>query len=474
MKLKSKGGVSLLLMVMLVLSAVILIGCSEDAQEENDAQEESPVEADSEENDDSTEAGSELTPEEVYGLLYDEDYVFVDTRINDAYNGWALDGVVRGGHLPGAVDFSARWLTLEEPLDEDTILELLEERGITEEKQVVLYDVTGEDREAVKEVLTGLGFENLLLFDLNPWAEDEEYPLVQHPNYQLIVPAVVVKAVIDGETPETFENAKNIKVVEASWGEEETSYANGHVPGTFHINTDAVEPPPEWMLADDETLTEFALSHGFTAEDTVIVTSEDYLAAFRVAVVLQYIGVEDVRVLNGGLQAWVAEGFELETDRHDPVPVEDFGAAIPGRPELIVTIPELKDRLENDDSFTLVDNRTWEEHIGETSGYSYHDKEGRIPGSVFGYAGFENAYSMEYYRNPDQTMRNPEILKGLWEGRGIDLEKHLSFMCGSGWRAAEVLYYAHVMGLENTSLYSDGWIGWSMEGDRPFETGQPE
>ncbi len=45
MKLKSKGGVSLLLMVMLVLSAVILIGCSEDAQEENDAQEESPVEA---------------------------------------------------------------------------------------------------------------------------------------------------------------------------------------------------------------------------------------------------------------------------------------------------------------------------------------------------------------------------------------------------------------------------------------------
>ena len=37
----------------------------------------------------------------------------------------------------------------------------------------------------------------------------------------------------------------------------------------------------------------------------------------------------------------------------------------------------------------------------------------------------------------------------------------VSFMCGSGWRAAEVLSYAHVMGLEDTSMYSNGWIEWS-------------
>ncbi len=446
-----------LLLILLVFSGLIITACGENDQAEND------------------EAGlTMLTTEEAYNHLDDDDYVFVDTRINDAYNGWALNGAARGGHLPGAVDFSARWLSQEESLSEDYILELLEERGITKEKNVVLYDVHEEDTKVVEETLANLGFENLYTFDLKSWAADEEYPLIQHPNYHLIVPAVIVKDIIDGEVPETFENAANIKVVEASWGEEETSYAKGHVPGTFHINTDAIEPPPEWMLGDDETLTEFALSHGFTAKDTVIVTSEDYLAAFRVAVVLQYIGVEDVRVLNGGLQAWISEGYEVETDRHDPVPVEDFGAAIPIREELIVTIPELKDRLENDTSFTLVDNRTWEEHIGETSGYSYHEEKGRIPGSVFGYAGYDDAYSMDYYRNPDQTMRNPEILKALWESQGIDLNHHLTFMCGSGWRAAEVLYYAQVMGLENTSLYSDGWIGWSMEGDRPFETGQPE
>ena len=43
--------------------------------------------------------------------------------------------------------------------------------------------------------------------------------------------------------------------------------------------------------------------------------------------------------------------------------------------------------------------------------------------------------------------------------------------CG-GWRVSEILWYARVMGLNDTSIYSDGWIAWSDEG-RPFVTGDP-
>ena len=51
------------------------------------------------------------------------------------------------------------------------------------------------------------------------------------------------------------------------------------------------------------------------------------MAAYRVAAVLSYIGVEDVRVLNGGLAAWTGAGYELETASNKPEPVTDFGAA---------------------------------------------------------------------------------------------------------------------------------------------------
>ena len=140
--------------------------------------------------------------------------------------------------------------------------------------------------------------------------------------------------------------------------------------------------------------------------------------------------------------------------------------------DLIDTQAELKEMLK-DSNNVLVDNRSWDEYIGKISGYSYHDKKGRIPGAVYGYAG-TSATTLEDYRNIDNTMRNAAEIKALWKDAGIDTNKHLMFMCGSGWRAAEVLTYANVMGFDNTSLYSDGWIGWSNDTSNPTETGEPK
>ena len=416
-----------------------------------------------------------ITTEDLKKNVNDDSWVIVDTQINDAFNGWKLDGVARGGHIEGAADFSANWLDVDVEDKEKKLEETLKAKGISSDKNIILYDANGIDAKKVEKYLSGKGYKNLYTYDVNKWAEDESLPMVQYKNYQRIVPASVVKDVLDGKTPETFEEGKKVKIVEASWGEEKESYAKGHVPTSFHINTDTVEPPPEWMLASDEKLSQFALDNGFTKDDSVIVTSESQMAAYRVAAVLSYIGVEDVRVLNGGLSAWTEAGYEVETTSNKPEPVSDFGTTIPANPDLIDTQDELKSViLANPDKATLVDNRTWEEYIGETSGYSYHDKAGRIPGAIYGYAGTTDSNSLEYFRNIDNTMRNFEEIVELWKEAGIDMDNHLSFMCGSGWRAAEVLMYADVYGLEDVSLYSDGWIGWSNNPGNPVETGEPK
>ena len=49
-----------------------------------------------------------VTTADVQAALTDENSVVVDARINSAYIGWTLEGVERGGHSPGATDFSAR------------------------------------------------------------------------------------------------------------------------------------------------------------------------------------------------------------------------------------------------------------------------------------------------------------------------------------------------------------------------------
>ena len=413
-----------------------------------------------------------IATKELQDKLSDDSWVVVDTRINDAFNGWKLDEVERGGHIKGAVDFSANWLTVDSKDKEKTLDKALETKGIEKDKNIVLYDANGKDAKEVANYLSEKGYKNLYTYNVADWAKDESLPMESYENYEMIVPATIVNDILDGKKPETFENSKNIKIVEASWGEESEAYSKGHVPTSVHINTDTVEPPPQWMLASDEDLAKFANDYGFTKDDTVIVTGPDVMASYRVAVVLRYIGINDVRVLNGGNDAWTSAGYELETKSNKPVAGNDFGATIPANPDLIDTQAELKEMLK-DSNNVLVDNRSWDEYIGKISGYSYHDKKGRIPGAVYGYAG-TSATTLEDYRNIDNTMRNADEIKALWKDAGIDTNKHLMFMCGSGWRAAEVLTYANVMGFDNTSLYSDGWIGWSIDTSNPTETGEPK
>lgn len=461
-----------------VLSLTILAGCGGTAAPtaspggSSAAPSESPA---------GTAGFSVATTEDVKSALNDANSVVVDARINSAYIGWTLEGVERGGHIKGATDFSARWLdstysdteNLEEETRAQVLTQYLVDKGLTSDKSVIVYDANGTDAQAVADYLVSQGISDVSLYDVKEWAADASLEMESYSNYSMLVPAEQVKALIDGQTPETFAQGVDYKLFDVSWGEVDNSgYLDGHVPGSVHVNTDWFEPEEgNWMLADDATLLALMLKLGITAEDHIVVTGPEPMASCRFAVILKYMGVEDVRVMSGGWVEWSDLGYEMETENVAPVAGESFGVDTPANPDWIDTQDEVAQLLTQDD-FTLVDNRTWEEYIGESTGYSYHDKAGRIPGAVFGYAGKISSSSVSYYRNIDKTMRNADEILAMWEECGIDSGKHLSFMCGSGWRAAEILWYAQVMGLENTSLYSDGWIGWSNS-DRPTETGAP-
>ncbi|MGL5174742.1 MAG: sulfurtransferase, partial [Cetobacterium sp.] len=138
--------------------------------------------------------------------------------------------------------------------------------------------------------------------------------------------------------------------------------------------------------------------------------------------------------------------------------------------KLIVDEAGAKEVLE-DNNKVLVDIRSYNERIGKESGYSYMHRKGRIPGSVWGKSGSKST-TLEDYRNVDNTMRNGYEIISMWNELKISEEKELTFFCGSGWRAAEVLFYSEVMGLKNNSLYSDGWIGWSANSQNPIEIGE--
>ncbi|HMM20704.1 MAG TPA: sulfurtransferase [Selenomonadales bacterium] len=451
-----KKRIALLIALVMTTTLLIVAGCQ--PQQQSNA----------------PQAPKTISTQELKDNMGKSGWLIVDARQNDAFNGWKLDGVTRGGHIKGAADFAANWLkaTVKDKDINQVLANLIKQKGIDKAENVVVYDANGQDAKAVAEFFLKNGVKNVYLYDVKEWAKDSSLPMESYANYQMIVPAQWIKDVIDGKKPETFAGG-SYKIFEVSWGDESTSYAKGHIPGSVHINTDEIESPPLWSINPDKDLEKFALANGLTKDDTVILAGDNPMASYRLAAILKYLGVKDVRVLNGGFAAWKNAGYQVETASHPKQPGTSFGAAIPVNKGYIVDIDKAKAALADKQNSILVDIRSWDEYIGKTSGYKDLAFKGRPAGSVWGHAGSDPNH-LEDFRNVDDTMRNADEILAMWKEQGITPDKNLSFFCGSGWRAAEVLTFADVMGLKNISLYSNGWYEWSSNPANPVETGEPQ
>jgi thiosulfate/3-mercaptopyruvate sulfurtransferase len=306
---------------------------------------------------------------------------------------------------------------------------------------------------------------------------------------------------------ENDNNGQPYVIVETGWGPAGDAYNNGHVPGAVWVNTDEIEydcfnarndwpvdagepacwdrsttveedaakglgpddtlPRNWWNIYPDEYLLPAIAYMGINKNTTVIVYGEDVTAAARVLWTLLYAGVTDVRLLDGGKNAWLAEGYELETVANARTPVaffdpDDTARSTAIHPEYKVDIPYIRNVVNGTETDGLiVDVRTWDEYIGASAPYSYIPTDGRIPGAVWGKAG-TGPWTMEYYVNDDGTLKSPDEIYPYWNSQGMTSDKHLSFYCGTAWRSSLAWFYGYMMGHPDISNFDSSWFEWSM------------
>lgn len=279
-----------------------------------------------------------------------------------------------------------------------------------------------------------------------------------------------VQSVIDGKEDES----DNYMILEVSWGtyEESPTYQEGHLPGAVHVDTSSVESEPYWNLSEPAVVEKGMLDVGVTKDKTVILYGIDVSEVCRVAYAYLWAGVEDVKVLSGGLDAWKKAGYELEKDMVEPTPAKEFGTTVPAHPEYWLSMEDAKEKLEKDDNFKLVSIRSREEFEGTTSGYSYIDRAGEPEGAVWGHAG-SDPYHMEEYLHDDGTYITYDEMVKLWSDCDFTIDNELSFYCGTGWRATIPWLLCYEGGMEGMTLYDGGWYQWQMEGSNPVQVGDP-
>ncbi|MFN0088407.1 MAG: sulfurtransferase [Blastocatellia bacterium] len=279
------------------------------------------------------------------------------------------------------------------------------------------------------------------------------------PRAESVVSPAWVKARLDAQAARSpGSRGDRLVIIEASWATAAGAkdYQAGHLPGAIHLNTDELENGyPRWALRPASELHRVIGGLGITPGSTVVVYGKQTIAAARVWWVMKYAGVADVRLLNGGFAAWTASGYPAETSVNAPTPVK-FTARV--REDLRATTAYVRARY-RDRQTRMADARSREEHVGATSGYTYVDFKGRIPGSLH----IGNVDDSErQFVNADGTLRDPRVIRAMWERAGlVDDGRETIFYCGSGWRSSLAFLYAWMLGMDRIRNYSDGWIGWS-------------
>lgn len=416
------------------------------------------------------------------------EFQIIDIRSTEEYLGWK-NKKGNSGHILGAIDFPIDWLTYEKNIDNIKIE--LDRRGIDIKNKAVIYSnnsISLEEYVKYKKI----GFEDLFILEggFNEYIKSDG-KVEKLPGYKQYVSPKWVQELINGKSPESYEN-NQYKIVEITLSSETDLYSNGHIPGAININADSLNHivgsrklveydliPMEkqltfWDIPRDKTIKEVLEKSGITHDTTVILYASEKAttAANRAAFVMEYAGVKDIRLLNGGKVLWKLENRPLEDGKVQTSKV-DFGVKVPQNPEINFEY-EKELELIKDPNAVIASVRSWDEYLGKKSGYTYIGEAGDIANSRFAYAG-SNPYAMEDYRNLDNTLFNYKIIANRWKRWGITPDKTISFHCGTGWRASETFYIAKALDWTDIGVYVGGWYEWTKRENSPYkEKGLPK
>ncbi|SDH47788.1 thiosulfate/3-mercaptopyruvate sulfurtransferase [Vibrio xiamenensis] len=391
----------------------------------------------------------------------------IDCRASEYFNGWPEVGMSKGGHLPGAINVRPEWLNAMSASEKQAYL--FEQKQLDASKPTQVY-CAAKKAELLVEQLKDAGFKSVSL-KKNALQENMNQ-LVALPHFEQLVSADWLNRLVNqpAELAALLPKAPKhqFTVIEAGWGAPK-SYLVSHIKGAVYADTNLFESEPLWNQVSDDKLKSAIEALGILPDSTVILYGRDNMAAARIGQILMYAGVADVRLLDGGWDAWQSGEFATESG---DVKAEksSFDSAIPAHPEYVIGLNSAKQLLKDPEHNSLVSVRTWSEYIGDISGYTYIEPKGRIAGAKWGQGG-KNANNLDDFTNPDGTMRAAEEIARKWRDWNIYPDQNVSFYCGTGWRAAEVFLFAHAMGWSNISVFDGGWYEWSMDKSNPTQTG---
>ncbi|MEZ5294184.1 MAG: rhodanese-like domain-containing protein [Vicinamibacterales bacterium] len=229
-------------------------------------------------------------------------------------------------------------------------------------------------------------------------------------------------------------------------------FAAGHVPGARAVRyTQFAVDGPDGLgseLPPLDVLRAVFETAGVSTVSQVIVYGSA-IGATRAFFTLDYLGHPDVRVLNGGLAAWKAEGRPVQVGA-GTASTRGSLAALTERPDVVVTADWLIARL-GSAAMTLVDARPDAEFTGADGGMGGMHPAGHLAGAR--QLVWTDLVSRTGQFLADDVMRTRLAAAGATAGRPV-----VSY-CMIGMRASVIYFVARHLGFD-ARMYDGSIVDW--------------
>jgi thiosulfate/3-mercaptopyruvate sulfurtransferase len=242
-------------------------------------------------------------------------------------------------------------------------------------------------------------------------------------------------------------------------------YAEGHLPGAGFADLDLDLSGPigpqtgRHPLPDPAALLRRLGDWGVDA-DTSVVVYDDLGGAFaaRLWWLLRWLGHRDVRLLDGGIQAWSAAGGALTTE----APVREPRNFVPRiDADAWVSTPDLL-RLLAEGRIQVIDARAPARFRGESE--PIDPVAGHIPGAI-------NLPLQGNLGEDGGFLPAPLLRERFLAAIGTRDPQEIAHSCGSGVNACHNLLAMEVAGLGGSRLYAGSWSEWIRSPERPVAVG---
>jgi thiosulfate/3-mercaptopyruvate sulfurtransferase len=258
----------------------------------------------------------------------------------------------------------------------------------------------------------------------------------------------------------------SFRLMDASRRESETDDSGGVVPGA--VPAPVCTEFGRHGAPDGEALARFLGERGVTADTTVVTYSSQFnTCGAYLYWLLRYYGHEDVRLLDGGREAWARE-HDLVSDPADPTP-RQYPTPERQVEHIRAHREDIEVALETDT--VLLDVRGGDEFTGRDTTPPRNEPEPLVPGHIPG------TINVEWTRvvGDDRRFRSADDLLELFVDSGVSPVDDVIVYCNVGERAALVWFaLSEIVGYDAVSNYDGSYIEWSSQLDSPVVSGEDE